>query len=185
MGIERNCIGERMTLYQFEERKPIVGNNSYIARSAEVIGDVMIGENCYIGPGAKLRGDYGSIKIGNNTSIQENCVLHAGPDQGAVIGSNVTIGHGAIVHGSIIHNFIIVGMGAIVADHAEINDWCIIAAGALVTSNTTIERESLAVGVPAKVIRKITDENRNLITFSADLYSNLAARYLKGLQVIK
>jgi len=76
-------------------------------------------------------------------------------------------------------------MGAIVADHAEINDWCLIAAGALVTSNTIIERESLVVGVPAKTIRKITDENRNLISFSANLYSQLAPRYLSGLKEIK
>ena len=76
-------------------------------------------------------------------------------------------------------------MGAIVADHVEINEWCLIAAGALVISNTVIERESLVVGIPAKTIRKITDENRNLITFSADLYSNLAPRYLEGLQEIK
>ena len=174
-----------MTLYQFEGLKPVVGNNSYVARSAEVVDDVKIGENCYIGPGAKIRGDYGSIRIGNHTSVQENCVLHAGPDQNAVIGDNVTVGHGAIVHGSIIHDFVIICMGAIVAEHAEINEWSIIAAGDLVTSNTVIERESLVVGVPAKIIRKISDENRNLITFSADLYSNLAPRYLEGLQEIK
>jgi len=174
-----------MTLYQFEGRKPVIGNNTYIASSAEVVGDVHVGENCYIGPGAKIRGDYGSIRIGNHTSVQENCVLHAGPEQSTIIGDNVTIGHGAIVHGPIIHDFVIVGMGAIIADHAEINDWCIIAAGALVTSNTIIERESLVVGVPAKVIRKITDENRTLISFSANLYSQLAPRYLEGLKEIK
>ncbi|MHA1443721.1 MAG: gamma carbonic anhydrase family protein [Candidatus Hodarchaeales archaeon] len=174
-----------MTLYQFEGRKPVIGKNSYIARSAEVVGDVYIGENCYIGPGAKIRGDYGSIRIGNHTSVQENCVLHAGPNLSTVIGDNVTIGHGAIVHGPIIHNFVIVGIGAIVADHAEINDWCLIAAGALVTSNTIIERESLVVGVPAKTIRKITDENRELISFSANLYSKLAPRYLNDLKEIK
>lgn len=174
-----------MTLYQFEELKPVVGNNSYVAHSAEVVGDVKIGENCYIGPGAKIRGDYGSVMIGNHTSVQENCVLHAGPDQSISIGDNVSIGHGAIVHGTTIHNFVIVGMGAIVADHSEINDWCIVAAGALVTSNTIIERESLAVGVPAKIIRKITDENRNLISFTANLYSQLAPRYLEGLKEIK
>ena len=80
-----------MTLYQFEGLKPVVGNNSYVACSAEVVGDVKIGENCYIGPGAKIRGDYGSIRIGNHTSVQENCILHAGPDQKAAIGDNVTI----------------------------------------------------------------------------------------------
>ncbi len=174
-----------MTLYQFEGRKPVIGKNSYIAHSAEVVGDVHIGENCYIGPGAKIRGDYGSIRIGNHTSVQENCVLHAGPNKSTIIGDNVTIGHGAIVHGPTIHNFVIIGMGAIVADHAEINDWCLIAAGALVTSKTIIERESLVVGVPAKTIRKITDENRALISFSAKLYSQLAPRYLSGLKEIK
>ena len=96
-----------MTLYQFEDRRPVVGNNSYIAKSAEVIGDVYIGDNFYVGPGAKIRGDYGSIRIGNRTSIQENCVLHAGPDQEIIIGNNVTVGHGAIIHGPIIHDNVI------------------------------------------------------------------------------
>ena len=174
-----------MVLYQFEDRTPSIGNNTYVAKSAEVIGDVQIGNNCYIGPGAKLRGDYGSIKIGNSTSIQENCILHAGPQEKAIIGNNVTVGHGAIVHGAIIHDNVIIGMGAIIVDHAVINDWCIVAASAVVTNHQIHESESLIVGIPAKTIRKITEKNRELIEFSANLYSQLAPRYLEGLKEVK
>ena len=174
-----------MTLFRFEEKEPAVGKNSYIARSAEVIGDVNIGDNCYIGPGAKIRGDYGRIRIGNRTSIQENCILHAGPGYQATIGDNVTVGHGAIIHGCTIHNNVIIGMGAIVTDFAVINDWCIVAAGALVTEKQIHEEESLVIGMPAKTIRKITPKNRELIEFSANLYAQLAPRYLKGLQEVK
>ena len=173
-----------MTIFQFEGLTPVIGQNSYIAKSAEVIGDVHIGDNCYIGPGAKIRGDYGRIRIGNRTSIQENCILHAGSDQQATIGDNVTVGHGAIIHGSTIKNNIIIGMGAIIADFALIKDWCLVAAGALVTEHQTHEEESLVVGIPAKTIRKISSKNRELIEFSANLYAQLAPRYLEGLQEI-
>ena len=174
-----------MTLYSFEAFTPVVGTDTYVARTAEVVGDVIIGNNCYIGPGAKIRGDYGKIHIGNRTSIQENCVLHAGPDQVAIIGDNVTIGHGAIVHGPTIHNNVIIGMGAIIHDHAVIKDWCLIAAGSLVTGKQVIEDESLMVGVPAKFLRKISETNRTLIEYSANLYAQLAPRYLTGLKIVK
>ncbi|PWI46911.1 gamma carbonic anhydrase family protein [Candidatus Heimdallarchaeota archaeon B3_Heim] len=177
-----NNIRIIMTLYQFEDSTPILGEDSYVASTAEVIGDVKIGNNCYIGPGAKIRGDYGRIRIGNRTSIQENCVLHAGPDQVAIIGDNVTIGHGAIVYGPTIHNNVIIGMGAIVNDHAVIHDWCLIAAGSLVTGKQIIQEESLVVGVPAKFVRKISKTNHTLIEFSANLYAELAPRYLAGLK---
>lgn len=174
-----------MTLYQFEGATPVIGKDSYVASSAEIVGDVTIGHNCYIGPGAKIRGDYGKIKIGNRTSIQENCVVHAGSNQVAVIGDNVTVGHGAIVHGSTIHNNVIIGMGAIINDHAVINDWCLIAAGSLVVGKQVIEGESLVIGVPAKIVRKISETNRALIEYSANLYAQLAPRYLKGLEKIE
>ncbi len=173
-----------MTIYQFEGSTPIIGKDSYVASSAEVVGDVVVGKNCYIGSGAKICGDYGKIHIGNRTSVQEKCILHAGPDQVAIIGDNVTIGHGAIVHRPTIHNNVIIGMAAIVNDHAEIKDWCIIAVGSLVTGKKIIEEESLVVGVPAKIVMKISDSNCSLIEFSANLYAELAPRYLTGLKKV-
>jgi carbonic anhydrase/acetyltransferase-like protein (isoleucine patch superfamily) len=173
-----------MVLYRFEDRIPKIGKNTFIAKSAEVIGDVNIGNNCYIGPGAKIRGDYGTIHIGNRTSIQENCVIHAQVDKVCIIGDNVTIGHGAIIHGPRIHNNIIIGMGAIIGDHAEIHDWCLVAAGALVKDSQILEEESLAVGIPAKVLRKVSDRNKELIKYSANVYADLSERYLKGFEKI-
>ncbi|MHA1975225.1 MAG: gamma carbonic anhydrase family protein [Candidatus Hodarchaeales archaeon] len=174
-----------MTLYQFEDRQPEVGQDTYIAESAEIIGDVIIGNNCYIGPGAKIRGDYGSIRIGDSTSIQENCVIHARVAQECNIGNNVTVGHGAIIHGSKIHDNVIIGMGAMIGDDAIIEPYCLIAAGALVKENQVIDSESLAVGIPAKVVRKISDENKMLIEHSAQIYVDLAKRYVMGLKRIK
>ena len=86
-----------MSIYEFENRKPSIGKGTFIFKSADVIGDVVIGENCYIGPGARIRGDYGSIQIGNNTAIEENVVIHARPNDVTNIGNNVTIGHAAII----------------------------------------------------------------------------------------
>ncbi len=174
-----------MTLFQFEERIPEIGEKTYVACSAEVIGDVIIGDNCYIGPGAKIRGDYTSIRIGNHTSIQENCIIHAMGGRLCTIGDNVTIGHGAIVHGSTILNNCIIGMGAILTDNVLIKDWCLIGAGALVPEGKVIEEESLVIGVPAKVVRKISESQKMIITHSADIYSQLAPRYLKGLKKVK
>lgn len=174
-----------MTLYQFEDRVPKIGEGTYIARSAEVIGDVTIGDKCYIGPGAKIRGDYGTIHIGNQTSIQENCVVHARFGETCTIGNQVTIGHGAIIHGPTIKNNIIIGMGAVISDGAIINDYCIIGAGAVVRERQTLEEGSLVVGVPAKWIRDLSKSQRKFIETSAEIYTGLAQRYLQGLKEIE
>lgn len=148
----------------------------------EIIGDVAIGNSCYIGSGAIIRGDYGSIKICNNTSVQENCVIHAKVGAKCTIGNNVTISHGAMVHGPTIHNNVIIGMGAIIADDVVVNEWFLIGASALVPDGKFLEEESLVVGVPAKIFRKISDKNKMLIEYSANVYSELASRSLTGLK---
>ncbi|MHA2226641.1 MAG: gamma carbonic anhydrase family protein [Candidatus Hodarchaeales archaeon] len=174
-----------MVLFQFEDRIPKVGKDTYTAHSAEVIGDVLIGNNCYIGPGAKIRGDYSSIQIGDRTSIQENCVIHAFFEKSCIIGNDVVVGHGAIIHGSTIKNNVVIGMGAIIGDNTLIKDWCLIGAGAVVRDGQVLEEESLAVGVPAKVVRKISETNKMIIEHSAKIYSQLAPRYIDGLKEIK
>jgi carbonic anhydrase/acetyltransferase-like protein (isoleucine patch superfamily) len=158
-------------LFQFEDKIPTIGNETYIAQSAEIIGDVIIGDYCYIGPGAKMRGDYGTIRIENRTSIQENCVIHARVGGTCKIGNNVIIGHGAILHGAIIEDNVIIGMGAIISDDTLIKSWCIIGAGALVPSRQTIDEESLVVGVPAKIKRKVIEKDRMMIETSANVYA--------------
>ena len=143
-----------MTIYEFENKKPRIGKGTFIFQSADVIGDVTIGENCYVGPGARIRGDYGSIKIGNDTAIEENVVIHARPNEKTIIGDSVTIGHAAIIHNSTIHDWAIIGMGAIVSDYADIGEWAVVAEGAVVKNKTKVPDKSIAVGIPAKVVEK-------------------------------
>ena len=102
-----------MAIYEFEGKRPVIGKGTYVMETASIIGDVTIGEDCYIGAGAVIRGDYGTIKIGNGTAVEDNCVLHARPDDVLSIGNEVTLGHGAIIHNCTIADFAVIGMGAI------------------------------------------------------------------------
>jgi len=172
-----------MTIYEFENKKPRIGKGTFIFQSADVIGDVTIGENCYVGPGARIRGDYGSIKIGNDTAIEENVVIHARPNEKTIIGDSVTIGHAAIIHNSTIHDWAIIGMGAIVSDYADIGEWAVVAEGAVVKNKTKVPDKSIAVGVPAKVVAEINSDYKKQWTEYKKIYSDLARKrfpnYLK------
>ena len=174
-----------MTIYGFEDRKPSIGKDAYIFKSADVIGDVVIGENCYIGPGARVRGDYGSIKIGDNTAVEENVVIHARPGDTTNIGNNVTIGHGAIIHNAKVHDWAVIGMGAIVSDWAEIDEWAVVAEGAVVKNKQKIPKKAIAVGIPAKVVSEISKEYEKQWTEYKKIYADIARRrlpkYLKKL----
>jgi carbonic anhydrase/acetyltransferase-like protein (isoleucine patch superfamily) len=173
-----------MVLLQFEDRVPIIGKDSYICDSAQVMGSVTIGDNCYIGLGACIRGDYGEIIIGNGSIIEDNCVLHARPNEKCVIGKRVTVGHGSILHNCTIHDSVVIGMGAIVSDYAEVGEWAVIGEGAVVPNNKEIPAGKVAVGVPAKVIAETSEEYKKLWGQYKDLYAELAKRYPKGLKII-
>lgn len=163
-----------MAIYEFENKKPTIGKNTFIYQSADIIGDVSIGENCYIGPGARIRADYGSICIKNNTAIEENVVIHARPNEQTIIGNNVTIGHGAIIHNCTIKDWAIIGMGSIVSDYAEIGIWAVVAEGAVVKNKTILPDEKIAVGIPAKIVAAITPEYKKTWTEFKAIYSDLA-----------
>ncbi len=174
-----------MSLYEFENKKPQIGKGTFIFPSADVIGDVTIGENCYVGPGARIRADYGSIKIGNNIAVEENAVIHARPNEKTIIGDSVTIGHAAIIHNATIHDWAVIGMGAIVSDYAEIGEWAVIAEGAVVKNNTTIPEKAIAVGVPAKVAGEITSDYKKQWTEYKHIYSDLASkRFPDSLKIV-
>ncbi|MBR3807231.1 MAG: gamma carbonic anhydrase family protein [Lachnospiraceae bacterium] len=138
----------------------------YIAEGAKIIGDVTIGEDSSVWYNAVIRGDSNSIVIGENTNVQDNAVLHTSHNHALQIGDNVTIGHGAIVHGCTVGNNVLIGMGAIILDGTVIEDNCIIGAGALVLGN------------PAKVVRELTEEEKNSILKNADEYSEEAHKYM-------
>jgi len=175
-----------MSIYEFEKKKPIIGKDTFIFKSADIIGDVIIGENCYIGPGARIRGDYGSIRIGNNTAVEENVVIHARPDDITKIGDNVTIGHGSIIHNATIHDWAVIGMGAIVSDWADIGKWAVVAEGAVVKNKQKIPSKAIAVGVPAKIVSDISEEYEKQWTSYKKIYSDLARkRFPESLKEIK
>ncbi len=135
--------------------------------TAVIEGDVELGDFVGISAYAVLRGDEGKIRIGNRSNIQEHCTLHG---HGITIGEGVTVGHGAILHGCKIGNNVLIGMGSIIMDGAEIGDWCIIGAGALVPQGAKIESGSLALGLPAKAVRTLNEDDKKLITHSAENY---------------
>lgn len=141
------------------EKTPKFGDNCFLAETAAIIGDVEIGDNCSIWYGAVLRGDVHYIKIGNNTNIQDNVVVHATYKKSATnIGNNVTVAHGAIVHGCTIHDNVMIGMNAVVLDDAVVESNTIIAAGSVVTKGTIVESGCVYAGIPAKKIKEISKE---------------------------
>jgi carbonic anhydrase/acetyltransferase-like protein (isoleucine patch superfamily) len=138
---------------------PQIGENTFLADNATVIGDVIIGNNCSIWFNAVLRGDVNSIRIGNRVNIQDGSVIHTLYEKSVTeIGDDVSIGHNVVIHGAKIEDGALIGMGAIILDHAVIGEGSIIAAGAVVLSNTIVEPGSIYAGVPAKFVKKVDSE---------------------------
>ena len=154
------------------------GGGYYVAHGSRITGDVTIANDCGIWYNAVIRGDEAPIIIGERTNIQDNSVLHTDYDFPLKIGSDVTIGHGAIVHGCTIGNNVMIGMGAIVMNGAVVGDNSIVGAGALVTQNTVIPEGSIAFGSPAKVKSKVTEDDIVHILYNADTYVKLAKKDL-------
>ncbi len=173
-----------MGIFEFEGRKPLVPESCYIDSTATVIGLVEMGEECFIGPGARLKGDYGRIMIGDGSNVQENCIIHARPDCEAVIGSGVTVGHGAILHGPSIGDNTVIGMGAIIPDFVEIGENCIIAEGTVLTNGTVIPPGSVVMGVPGKVKRELPPDMEMYPRMAADVYRDMARRYRVNIKEI-
>ncbi|MBD3406860.1 MAG: gamma carbonic anhydrase family protein [Candidatus Lokiarchaeota archaeon] len=174
-----------MTIYEFEGRKPNIGNNSYVSNSASVIGKVTVGSECYIAPGAVVKGDYGEILIGNGTSVQDNVVVHARPNELTTIGNNVTLGHGCIIHNATVKDDAVIGMGAIVSDYAVIGEWAVVGEGAVVKQHFEVPARKIAVGIPAKIITDVKEQHMEELTRFKETYRDLAKRYPVGLRRIK
>ncbi len=172
-----------MALYEFEGKRPTIGKTSFVPESADIIGDVVIGEGCFIGVGARIRGDYGKIRIGDRTSVQENVVIHAREGDQTVVGSNVQLGHGCILHNCTVKDNAVIGVGAILTDFSVVGDWAIVGEGAVVRGE--IPDGKIAVGVPAKVIGEVTETHKQEWQYYKDKYAELASvRYPQGLRKI-
>jgi carbonic anhydrase/acetyltransferase-like protein (isoleucine patch superfamily) len=170
-------------LYAFDGREPEIGEDAYVSDQAVVIGDVKIGDCCYVGPGAILRGDYGRIEIGSGTAVEENVTIHAPPERVCRMGEKVTLGHGAIIHASTIGDLAVIGMGSVLSLGVKVGERAIVAEGAVVKMNQEVPTGVVVAGNPAKVIRSVTPEDEERWKRGKQLYIDLAKKYLRiGLQ---
>jgi carbonic anhydrase/acetyltransferase-like protein (isoleucine patch superfamily) len=160
---------------------PVIDSSCWLAHSATVVGQVELGQGCTVWFNAVIRGDVNSIVIGERTNVQDGACIHCTYEKAATaIGSDVSIGHHAIVHGCTIGNGVLIGMGAIVMDHAIIGDGCIIAAGAIVLERTICEAGWLYAGVPAKPIKQVSEEQRAGLLQTAQNYIMYAQWFDEG-----
>jgi carbonic anhydrase/acetyltransferase-like protein (isoleucine patch superfamily) len=165
-------------LYSFDGRKPVIGKETYVSQTATLIGDVRVGNNCYIGHGVILRGDYGTIEVGNGTAIEEGVVVHAPPAETCWIGEKVTIGHGAVIHSKLIGDYAVIGMGAILSIRAEIGKRSIVAEGSVVKMNQKFPDGLVVGGSPARKIREISRQDEDFWKRGKQVYIDLAKKYL-------
>ncbi|MGV9168902.1 MAG: gamma carbonic anhydrase family protein [Promethearchaeia archaeon] len=173
-----------MAIYQFEDRKPEIGESTYVSKSASVIGKVTLGAQCYVAPGAIVKGDYGEVVIGPGTSVQDNVVVDARPNELTTVGSRVTLGHSCIIHNATVEDEAVIGMGAIVSDYATIGRWAVVAEGAVVKARDNVPAEKVVGGIPAKVIAHLRENHKQELDHFKDKYIEMAERYHSGLTLI-
>ena len=160
-------------IYSFKGFIPVVDPSSFIHPQAAITGNVIIGKNCYIGPGAALRGDWGQIIIEDGCNVQENCTIHMFPGVTVRLKQGAHIGHGAIIHGATIGKNCLVGMNAVIMDNVELGDESIIGALSFIAQDEKIPARSLVVGNPGKIIKEVTDEMIAWKTEGTRLYQAL------------
>lgn len=160
-------------IYRFKEYIPVIDESSFVHPQAAVTGNVIIGKNCYIGPGAALRGDWGQIIIEDGCNVQENCTIHMFPGVTVVLKEGAHIGHGAIIHGAAIGRNCLVGMNAVIMDNVELGDESIVGALCFIKQDEKIPRRSLVAGNPGKIIKEVSDEMIAWKTEGTKLYQQL------------
>lgn len=182
LGLYTIALGVgNMPVYAFEGKRPRIDPTAFVYPEATIIGDVVIKKECYVGPGARLRGDWGAMVIGAFSNVQENCIIHTAPNVTTVLGERSHIGHGAILHGPMLAEHVVVGMGAIIMDDVKIGAGSCIGAGALVTAGTVIPPGRLFVGVPARDRGAIDREMEEYLAYATGVYIALPPRCFNGL----
>ena len=168
----------------FRGKMPRIAESAFVSEASYVVGDVEIGENCSVWPGAVIRGDFGKIRIGKNTAVEDNCTIHSGspssptpPISDVIIGDNVHIGHGAVINCQRIGNNVLIGMNATILHDAKIGEFCIIGACCLVSEGMQIPDRSFVVGVPGKIKGEVTDKQLWWIKQAPQNYDELAKQY--------
>ena len=165
-------------IYEFKGYKPVIHESSFIHPLAAVTGNVIIGKDCYIGPGAALRGDWGQIIIEDGCNVQENCTIHMFPGVTVLLKEAAHIGHGAILHGATVGKNCLIGMNAVIMDNVELGDECIVGALSFIKQGEKIPARSLVAGNPGKIIKEVSDEMIAWKTEGTKLYQVLPEEML-------
>ena len=172
-------------VYSIDGLTPVVHPSAFVHPSAVLIGDVIVGARAYIGPCASLRGDFGRIVVEEGANIQDHCMLHGFPGKDTVVGAEATIGHGAILHGCVVRRGALIGMNCVVNDNAEVGEDAVVAALAFVRAESRVPARSLAVGIPAKITREISEEELRWKQDNMRLYQQLAERSAKTMRQVE
>src|SRR3954463_153460 len=172
-------------VYAIDGIIPVVDPSAFVHPSAVLIGDVIVGARAYIGPCASLRGDFGRIVVEAGANIQDHCMLHGFPGKDTVVGPEVTVGHGAILHGCVVRRGALIGMNSVVNDNADVGEHAIVAALAFVKAEARVPARALAAGIPARVMRELSDQEIRWKKDNMQLYQQLAERSLKTMQEVE
>ncbi|HXM82566.1 MAG TPA: phenylacetic acid degradation protein PaaY [Burkholderiales bacterium] len=171
-------------VYSIDGITPVVHPSAFVHPSAVLIGDVIVGARAYIGPCACLRGDFGRIVVEEGANIQDTCMLHGFPGKDTVVGAEVTVGHGAVLHGCVVGRGALIGMNCVVNDNAEIGEGAVVAALAFVKAEARIPPRALVAGIPARVLRSLTEQELVWKQDNMHLYQQLAVRSMKTMKEV-
>ena len=172
-------------IFKFGKHRPVIHKSTFVHKTASVIGNVTIGKNVYVGPGAAIRGDWGEIIIEDGCNVQENCVIHMFPGVTVLLKESAHIGHGAIIHGAVIGKNSLIGMNAVIMDNAIVGDECIVGALCFVPAEMKIPKRKIVVGNPAKIIKEVSDEMLEWKSNGTLLYQQLPEQLRETLEEYK
>jgi phenylacetic acid degradation protein len=185
MTLVKIYLGSAMPCYAIEGVIPVIDPSAYVHPTAVLIGDVHVGPNCYVGPLASLRGDFGRIVLHAGANVQDNCVMHGFPQQDTVVEENGHIGHGAVLHSCVVRRDALVGMNAVVMDEAEVGEQAVVAACAFVPAGMRVAPGTLVAGVPAKLLRPLSDDEIAWKLTGTQTYQDLTRRSLASLKEVQ
>ena len=173
-----------VNVYSIDGVTPVVHPSAFIHPTASLIGDVVIGPDCYVGPGASIRADFGRFEMGRGSNFQDNCTAHGFAGEDIILGEDCNIGHGAVIHGAVLRDRVLVGMNAVVMDGVVLNDDVLVAALAFVPAEMEVPRGVIAAGTPARVLRELTDEEMEWKAAGNRDYHTLAVRCHETLEEV-
>ncbi|TDI72922.1 MAG: transferase hexapeptide repeat family protein [Bacteroidetes bacterium] len=172
-------------IYSFKGHIPVIHESSFVHPLAAVTGNVIIGKNCYIGPGAAIRGDWGEIILEDGVNVQENCTVHMFPGKSIVLKEGAHVGHGAVIHGANLGRNCLIGMNSVIMDDASIGDECIVGAMSFVKAETEFENRKLIIGNPARAVKDVSDEMIAWKTAGTKLYQQLPSDCHESLKEVQ